>query len=86
MNKLAIQQRELAALAQQQRLRLAGQWVALAGPLRVVDGAFTGFAWARRHPGWTLMALLILVRAWAPARRLGAMSIVRILFQRWMGG
>jgi hypothetical protein len=44
-----------------------------------------GVALARRHPIVSLLALLLAIRLWAPARKLGLFPLLRLIARRWVG-
>ena len=39
---------------------------------------------ARRHPIVSLLALLLAIRLWAPARKLGLFPLLGLIARRWM--
>ena len=82
---VAVRRRELAALAQTQRIQLAVQCVQCSGPLHVADRVMEGVALARRHPIVSLLALLLAIRLWAPARKLGLFPLLGLIARRWVG-
>lgn len=82
---LASRRRALAAQAQAQRVQLAVQFVQCSGPLHAADRLMEGVAFARRHPMVGLLALLLVLRLWAPARRLGLMPVLGLIAKRWAG-
>jgi hypothetical protein len=81
---LPVRRRELAAQAQAQRIQLAVQCVQCSGPLRMADRVMDGVALARRHPIVSLLALLLAIRVWAPARKLGLFPLLGLIARRWM--
>lgn len=85
-SRLAVRRRELAAQAQSQRIQLAVQFVQCSGPLHVADRVMDGVALARRHPIVSLIALLLAIRVWSPARKLGLFPLLGLIARRWMGG
>ena len=82
---LPVRRRELAAQAQAQRIQLAVQCVQCSGPLRTADRVMAGVDLARRHPIVSLLALLLAIRLWAPARKLGLFPLLRLIARRWVG-
>jgi hypothetical protein len=82
---VAVRRRELAALAQTQRIQLAVQCVQCSGPLHVADRVMDGLALARRHPIVSLLALLLAIRMWSPARKLGLAPLLGLIARRWVG-
>ena len=82
---LTVRRRELAAQAQAQRIQLAVQFVQCSGPLHAADRVMDGVALARRHPIVSLLALLLAIRLWAPARKLGLFPLLRLIARRWVG-
>ncbi len=83
-SRLAVRRRELAAQAQAQRIQLAVQCVQCSGPLRAGDGVIDAVAWARRHPIVSLTVLMLAIRLWSPARRLGLFPLLGLIARRWM--
>lgn len=83
-SRLAVRQGELAAQAQAQRIQLAVQCVQCSGPLRTADRVMAGVDLARRHPIVSLLALLLAIRLWAPARKLGLFPLLGLIARRWM--
>ena len=84
-SRLAVRRRELAAQAQAQRVRLAVQFVQCSGPLRAADRVMAGVDLARRHPIGSLIAMMLAMRLWAPARRLGLFPLLGLIARRWVG-
>ena len=82
---LAIRRRELAAQAQAQRIQLAVQFVQCSGPMHAADRLIDGVGFARRHPVVGLLALVLVLRLWAPARRLGLTHVIGLIAKRWAG-
>ena len=82
---LVVRRRELAAQAQAQRIQLAVQVVHCSGPLHAADRLMQGVAFARRYPMVGLLALLLAIRLWAPARSLGLMPVLGLIAKRWVG-
>jgi len=81
---LRIRRRELAAQAQAQRIQLAVQVVQGSGPLRAADGVIDAVDWARRHPVVSLTVLVLAIRLWSPARKLGLFPLLGLIARRWM--
>jgi len=81
---LPVRRRELAAQAQAQRIQIAVLFVQCSGPLHAADRVMDGVALARRHPIVSLLALLLAIRVWAPARKLGLFPLLGLIARRWM--
>jgi hypothetical protein len=87
--ELMLRQQRLLVRSAEWRLRLGRQAQALQTPLAVIDQAYAGVDWLRKHPQWSLGALALLAvtrpkRAmrWA-ARLLGGWGLYQRV-QQWL--